>query len=112
MILCDSPFIGFQVIFQAPVVPCNMKEGSSGGGWVLKGGLLNSVVSHNACGTSPACTTVAGTYFGDTAFKLWSAAGGGIAKGRQKKIKGCKKKKGKKRANCLMKAETFKPLVR
>ena len=112
LILCDSPFIGFQVIFQAPVVPCNMKEGSSGGGWVLKGGLLNSVVSHNACGTTPACTTVAGTYFGDTAFKLWSAAGGGIAKGRQKKIKGCKKKKGKKRANCLMKAETFKPLVR
>jgi Phospholipid methyltransferase len=112
LILCDSPFIGFQVIFQAPVVPCNMKEGSSGGGWVLKGGLLNSVVSHNACGTTPACTTVAGTYFGDTAFKVWSGAGGGLAKGRQKKIKGCKKKKGKKRANCLMKAETFKPLVR
>ncbi len=112
LILCNSPFIGFQVIFLAPVVPCNMKEGSSGGGWVLKGGLVNSVVSHNACGTSPACTTVAGTYFGDTAFKLWSGAGGGIAKGRQKKIKGCKKKKGNKRANCMQKAQTFKPLVR
>ena len=51
LILCNSPFVGFQFIFIAPVVRCNMKEGSSGGGWVLKGGLVNSVVSHNACGT-------------------------------------------------------------
>ncbi len=89
-----------------------MKEGSSGGGWVLKGGLVNSVVSHNACGVDPNCTTVAGTYFGDTAFKLWSSAGGGVAKGRQKKIKGCKKKPKKKRGKCLMKAQKFKPVVR
>ena len=112
LILCNSPFVGFQFIFIAPVVRCNMKEGSSGGGWVLKGGLLNSVVSHNACGTDVNCTTVAGTYFGDTAFKIWSKAGGGIAKGRKKKINGCKKKSGKKRANCFKKAQTFKPVVR
>ena len=112
LILCNSPFVGFQFIFTAPVVRCNMKEGSSGGGWVLKGGLLNSVVSHNACGTDVNCTTVAGTYFGDTAFKIWSKAGGGIAKGRKKKINGCKKKSGKKRANCFKKAQTFKPVVR
>jgi hypothetical protein len=112
LILCDSPFLGFQKIFDSPVVRCSMKEGSSGGGWVLKGGLVNSVVSHNACGTNPSCTTVAGTYFGDTAFKLWKGAGGGIDKGRQKKIKGCKKKPKKKRPKCLMKAQKFKPVVR
>jgi protein-S-isoprenylcysteine O-methyltransferase Ste14 len=112
LIGCNSRFQGFQFIFFAPVVRCSMKEGSSGGGWVLKGGLVNSVVSHNACGVDPNCAFVAGTYFGDAAFKLWSKAGGGIAKGRKKKIKGCKRKPKSKRSKCKMKAQRFKPLVR
>jgi protein-S-isoprenylcysteine O-methyltransferase Ste14 len=112
LILCNSAFAGFQFIFTSPVVICSMKEGSSGGGFVLSGGLVNSVVSHNACGTDPNCTGVAGTYFGDQAYKIWSQAGGGVAKGRQKKIKGCKKKPKQKRGKCLMKAQKFKPLVR
>jgi hypothetical protein len=112
-ILCNSPFKGFEKFTASlQIGPCNMKEGSSGGGWVLKGGLLNSVVSHNGCGLSPACTLVSGTYFGDIAFKLWSAAGGGIAKGRKKQIRNCKKKSAGKRLSCLTRAQTFKPTVR
>jgi hypothetical protein len=112
LIGCNAPFVGFQRIFTSPLVRCSMKEGSSGGGWVLKGGLVNSVVSHNACGTNPNCTEVAGTYFGDTAYGLWSKAGGGVSKGRQKKIKACKKKPRSKRGKCKMNAQRFKPVVR
>jgi protein-S-isoprenylcysteine O-methyltransferase Ste14 len=111
-ILCKSTFKGFELFTGSPVAgPCNMKQGSSGGGWVLKGGLVNSVISHNACGTDPDCKVISGTYFGNTALSLWKKAGGGIAKKRQKKIKKCKKKpkKGGKRADCIWKAEEFKP---
>ena len=39
--------------------PCNQKQGSSGGGWVIGGGLVNSVVSHGPCppATALTCTT-------------------------------------------------------
>lgn len=112
-ILCNSPFRGLEKFTLSPQIgPCNMKEGSSGGGWVLSGGLVNSVVSHNGCGISPACSLVSGTYFGDIAFKLWSAAGGGIAKGRKKQIRNCRKKAAGKRIGCLIRAQTFKPTVR
>jgi hypothetical protein len=111
-ILCKSTFKGFELFTGSPVAgPCNMKQGSSGGGWILGGGFVNSVISHNACGSDPDCTVIAGTYFGNTALSLWKKAGGGIAKKRQKKIKRCKKKpkKGGKRADCIWKAERFKP---
>ena len=69
-----------------------MKEGSSGGGWVLKRRPGQLGRQPQRLRHEPELHAVAGTYFGDTAYKLWSKAGGGIAKGRQKKIKACKSK--------------------
>jgi hypothetical protein len=110
LIYCNTTFVGFQFLFLSPVVPCNMKEGSSGGAFVLKGGLVNSVISHNACGTDVNCKFIAGTYFGNPAFSVWSKAAGGVPKGAKKKIKACKRKpKGDKRDNCMMRAKTFTP---
>jgi hypothetical protein len=109
-ILCHSPFKRFENLTGALVTgPCNMKEGSSGGGWVLGGGILNSVVSHNSCGVSPACNRVSGTYFGSIIYKLWSVSGGGIAKGRKKKIHACKRRRGARRLRCQKRVFTFKP---
>lgn len=114
-ILCRSKFKGFELFTDSPKAgPCNMKEGSSGGGYVLSGGILNSVVSHTACGTDPNCTLIAGTYLGDTAFSLWKQAGGGISKGRKKKLNACKRKpkQGGKKANCIWEAQQFEPTRR
>ncbi|CAN5583374.1 hypothetical protein BH20ACT15_BH20ACT15_08760 [soil metagenome] len=112
-ILCRSRFKGFEP-FSGSVVagPCNMKQGSSGGGFVIGGGLVNSVVSHGTCppATAANCTRTAGTFFGSTAFKLWSAAGGGVSKGKRKQLKSCKRKRGKKKLTCRARAQTFKPV--
>lgn len=113
LIECDVPFKAFESFTLAlAVAPCNMKEGSSGGGFVLSGGLVNSVVSHNGCGTDPNCTVIAGTHFGDTAFKLWSKAGGGLTKGQRKRLRACRKKRGAKKPACVSRAQTFKPVRR
>ncbi|HET8975474.1 MAG TPA: hypothetical protein VFN15_02500 [Solirubrobacterales bacterium] len=112
LILCDSRFQGFEKFTGAVKAgACHQQQGSSGGGWVLGGGLLNSVVSHGACRTdSDACQVTSGTYFGDLIFSLWAKAAGGLPKGRSKRIKNCRRK-GKKARRCLVRAQTFKPVV-
>ncbi len=65
----------------APVAaaPCLMGEGSSGGGWLTSGGLLNSVVSYGYCGNVPElCGITFGPYFSDQAVDLYTfpAVGG------------------------------------
>ena len=113
-ILCNSVFVGFEQFVGAVLAsPCHQQEGSSGGGWVIKGGLVNSLVSHAGCiQPGPACEVIAGTYFGNTAFKLWAGSAGGLPKGRKKRLRGCKRKSGKKRARCIVRAQTFRPVVR
>ncbi|HEX2359958.1 MAG TPA: hypothetical protein VHH72_09100 [Solirubrobacterales bacterium] len=113
-ILCSSRFAGFERFSSAVLAsPCHQQEGSSGGGWVVKGGLVNSVVSHSGCvQPGPACEVIAGPYLGDAAFKLWSGSAGGLPTGRRKRLRGCKRKSGKKRTACLVRAQTFRPVVR
>lgn len=113
-ILCNSRFQGYERGTGSVLAgPCNMKQGSSGGAWVLAGGLVNSVVSHGPCPSATAltCTQTAGTFFGPSAYNLFAASGGGVAKGVKKKIKACKRKRGAKRANCIARAQTFRPVV-
>ncbi|HET8592086.1 MAG TPA: hypothetical protein VFL56_00355 [Solirubrobacterales bacterium] len=114
-ILCSSPFLGLEV-FSASLVagPCHQQQGASGGGWVEDGGLVTSLTSHSACANArPSCTAIAGTYLGRAAFKLWSAIGGGLPKGLKKKIKGCKRKRSrKKRQRCQSRYMTFQPVIR
>jgi len=114
LILCISPFIGFELGTGAlGISPCRQQEGSSGGGWMLDGGLVNSIVSHGGCAVpSTSCTIIAGTYLGDAAFQIWAAAAGGVSKGLRKKMKRCRKKeKLAKEQRCLNKHQTFPPDV-
>lgn len=61
---------------------CFMQQGSSGGGWIISGGFLNSVVSHGYCQTDPThtvypsgpCGLIFGPYFGAGAQNLYAAA--------------------------------------
>ena len=116
LIRCDAPFVRFEKFIGSPQVgPCNMKQGASGGGWVLKGGIINSVVSHGPCPVSTAaiCTLIAGTYFGETVYRLWASAGGGVSKGVKKKIRACRKlRKAAAKQRCRSRAQTFRPVVR
>jgi hypothetical protein len=116
LILCLSPFLGFERATGGIAAgPCRQQEGSSGGAWLIGNGLVNSVVSHGGCPVpSTACTTTIGTYFSDLAFQLWSAAGGGISGKLKKRIRNCikKNKKFAKEQRCLNRAETFQPVVR
>jgi hypothetical protein len=115
-IICNPRFKGFEKFSGSLLIaPCNMKQGASGGGWMLKKGLLNSVVSHGTCpvATAPTCTSIAGTFFGPAAFKLWSKAGGGLTKGKRRKLRRCRKlRKAGARARCRTRAQTFRPTVR
>ena len=112
-ILCNSPFLGIEGFSGSLVAgPCNQQQGASGGGWVQNGGIVTSLTSHSACDNPNGCTAIAGTYLGDAAFKLWSAIGGGLPKGLKKKIKGCKRKKPKKRQRCITRYQTFQPVIR
>jgi hypothetical protein len=113
LILCVSPFTGFTDEGSVVADPCYQHEGSSGGGWVLDGGLLNSISSrHPPCVVESAgCTTVKiGTYFGDVAFGIWAAAAGGVPGEVKKRLKRCKRNRKKaKRARCRNRAQTFAP---
>jgi V8-like Glu-specific endopeptidase len=113
-ILCNSPFAGFEAFtLSVKITPCHQQEGASGGGWVLNGSLVNSVTSHSGCsGLNPACTVISGTYFGDTAFKLWSSSAGALPAGRRKQINRCKRVDIKRRQACKSRAETFGAIVR
>lgn len=61
--------------------PCDMRGGSSGGGWITGDGLLNSVVSYGYCDDAPnLCGLTFGPYFGDQARNIYSypAVGGSV----------------------------------
>jgi V8-like Glu-specific endopeptidase len=113
-ILCNSPILGFDGFSGSPVIgPCHQQQGASGGGWVQNGGIVTSLTSHAACrNPTPSCTLVAGTYLGNAAFKLYSAIGGGLPKKLKKRLRGCKRKRGKKRQRCLNRFQTFQPVIR
>ena len=53
---------------------CDMTQGSSGGGWIVKGDQINSVVS---IGTDSMPNVLWGPFFGSSAQTLWSTVGGG-----------------------------------
>ena len=116
LIHCSSPFLGFeQYTGGIKAGPCRQQEGSSGGGWVIGNGLVNSVVSHGGClCRAPLCTTTAGTFLGDLPFEAYAKAAGGVPGKLRKRIKNCvkKNKKFKKEQRCLNKAETFQPVGR
>ena len=68
----------------APIAasPCRMGGGSSGGGWITGGGLLNSVVSYTYCDSVPdLCGFIFGPYFSNQALNLYTfpAVGGSAA---------------------------------
>jgi hypothetical protein len=110
-IICNSQFVGFEA-FSGSVgaAPCHQQQGSSGGGWVRKG-KVNSVVSHGGCVIpSAACELTVGTYFGDTAYKLWDAAAGTVPKGKRKQLKKCKTVAKSKKQACKSKAQTYGPV--
>jgi hypothetical protein len=108
LILCYSSFQGFESFTSAPVIaPCNQQQGSSGGGFV-RGGKVESVVSHAGCVVVTGCTLIAGSYFGEEEFDVYEDSSGGISKGKRKKLKQCKKKpKGAKRTKCRGKVQRF-----
>jgi hypothetical protein len=116
LIYCSSPFLGFEKGSGGiKAGPCRQQEGSSGGGWVIGNGQVNSVVSHGGCPVpSTLCTTTVGTYLGDLAFDTYASAGGGAPKKLKKRIKQCvkKNKKFRKEQRCLNKVETFQPVLR
>ncbi len=62
--------------------PCDMRGGSSGGGWITSGGYLNSVVSYGYCESTPSlCGLTFGPYFGDQARSIYTfpAVGGSLS---------------------------------
>jgi hypothetical protein len=113
LIFCSSPFQGIERdTGSIKAGPCRQQQGSSGGGWVLGNGLVNSVVSHGGCPTpTTLCTTTVGTYLGDFAFDTWASAGGGAPGKLRKRMKKCVKKNKKftKEQRCLNKIQTFQP---
>ena len=108
LILCYTTFQGFESFTSAPVVaPCNQQQGSSGGGFV-RGGKVESVVSHAGCINVTGCTLIAGSYFGEEEFQLYKEISGGISKGKKKRLKKCKQKpKGEKRTKCRGRVQRF-----
>lgn len=112
-ILCNARFKGFERFSDSPVVgPCAMKQGSSGGGFVLKGGTVNSIVSHGPCFVLETCGAIAGTYFGDDAYSVYAKAGG-VPKKTKKRLSRCKRiRKLERRLTCRGKAQRFKPVRR
>ncbi|MEX0620800.1 MAG: trypsin-like serine protease [Solirubrobacterales bacterium] len=62
--------------------PCDMRGGSSGGGWITSRGYLNSVVSYGYCeGVPSLCGLTFGPYFSDQAKNIYTypAVGGSVS---------------------------------
>jgi hypothetical protein len=80
LIACDASFYALEYTgypFSTVAAPCNMMQGSSGGGWVVPTGQVASVVSHGSCDFDPsACGQISGPYFGDAVKALYNRAGG------------------------------------
>ncbi len=83
-IACDAAFAGtYNTGTPRSLVasPCDMQQGSSGGGWITAGGFVASVVSHGYCDSDPStCGFILGPYFGSAALELYKRAGGGAEK--------------------------------
>lgn len=75
----QTPFLGHDLVsFLSPgpldlAVQCNVTGGASGGGWIISGGLLNSVTT-NGYPDDP--TTDYGPYFGRAVGQLFTRASG------------------------------------
>jgi len=80
LIACDAAFLALEYTghpFSTIAAPCNMMQGSSGGGWVIPSGHVTSVVSHGSCDFDPStCGQISGPYFGDAVRALYNRAGG------------------------------------
>lgn len=97
-IVCDAAFVhGINTGTPRSLAasPCDMEQGSSGGGWINSNGYLVSVVTHGYCSTDPrACGIIFGPRLGDNAAKIYRRAGGSeqpsvrIARGPQGRIRG------------------------
>ncbi len=78
LIQCEASYLGLEGgshPFSTIASPCDMRQGSSGGGWVNPGGYVVSVVSHGYEDPSLAGQIV-GPFFGDTIKRLYNQAGG------------------------------------
>jgi hypothetical protein len=78
--MCDSVY-GFDDIGESPpplAIGCDMKEGSSGGGWIIRDTYLNSNVSY---GYPRQPEVLYGPYFGEAAGGLYQAASTSTAPG-------------------------------
>lgn len=79
-IVCDASYVAGIVTGKPPslaAAPCDMQQGSSGGGWINSAGFLVSVVSHGYCDSDPkSCGTIFGPRLGDNAAKIYRQAGG------------------------------------
>jgi hypothetical protein len=79
LVECDPSFFGLEEgashPFSTIVYPCDMKQGSSGGGWIDPTGHIVSVVSHGYIDPQ-ANGQLAGPYFGSAVKALYNKAGG------------------------------------
>lgn len=79
-IVCQAAYVpgiqtGSRPSFAAS--PCDMQQGSSGGGWITPAGYLVSVVSHGYCDTSPeTCGIIFGPRLGNAGIRIYQRAGG------------------------------------
>lgn len=78
-IVCDSGYV-FVNVGSPPSLaarPCDMQQGSSGGGWINPSGYLVSVVSHGYCDSDPtSCGIIFGPRLGEHALKIYRRGGG------------------------------------
>ena len=79
-IVCDSAIVAGFYTGNPPSLaagPCDMQQGSSGGGWINSVGHLFSVVSHGYCESEPsACGVIFGPRLGNSGLQIYRQAGG------------------------------------
>lgn len=79
-IVCQAAFVPGLNTGSPPSLaasPCDMQQGSSGGGWITPGGYLVSVVSHGYCDSQPEiCGIIFGPRLGRAGAKIYQRAGG------------------------------------